>query len=155
MPGEDHERVRETGMRAKLHATLAGALLLASVSFADEPVLKSLRGATPIPQVNPSQTYRMERHDRPIPRNFDKQPPVIPHNVKGYQITRNVNMCMSCHAKAAAPTSDATSVGTSHYLDREGREHPNISARRYFCLQCHVPQFDAEPLVPNTFRSAR
>ncbi|MCB1961304.1 MAG: nitrate reductase cytochrome c-type subunit, partial [Rhodocyclaceae bacterium] len=30
----------------------------------------------------------------------------------------------------------------------------NISPRRYFCNQCHVPQFDAKPLVENTFKKA-
>ena len=28
----------------------------------------------------------------------------------------------------------------------------NVSARRYFCTQCHVPQADAQPLVENTFK---
>ncbi|MBK9783320.1 MAG: nitrate reductase cytochrome c-type subunit [Betaproteobacteria bacterium] len=35
----------------------------------------------------------------------------------------------------------------SHYLDREDKKPANISPRRYFCQQCHVPQFDAKPLV--------
>ncbi|WP_175463882.1 nitrate reductase cytochrome c-type subunit, partial [Vibrio cholerae] len=26
-----------------------------------------------------------------------------------------------------------------------------VSPRRYFCLQCHVPQADAKPLVENDF----
>ena len=45
-------------------------------------------------------------------------------------------------------------VAKSHYLDREDKKHPNISPRRYFCLQCHVPQFDAKPLVENTYKPA-
>jgi cytochrome c-type protein NapB len=28
----------------------------------------------------------------------------------------------------------------------------NVSARRYFCVQCHVPQTNAKPLVENTFQ---
>jgi cytochrome c-type protein NapB len=59
---------------------------------------------------------------------------------------------MTCHSRKAAKEAGATPVGKSHYLDRDGKEHPNISARRYFCLQCHAPQFDAEPLVDNTFK---
>jgi cytochrome c-type protein NapB len=27
----------------------------------------------------------------------------------------------------------------------------DISPRRYFCMQCHVPQTDAKPLVDNVF----
>jgi len=28
----------------------------------------------------------------------------------------------------------------------------NVSARRYFCKQCHVPQANAQPLVKNEFK---
>jgi cytochrome c-type protein NapB len=96
----------------------------------------------------------MERHDRTLPRAFDKQPPVIPHNIRGYQITRNVNMCMTCHSRSAAKEARAVPVGQSHYMDRDDNKLPTVSARRYFCLQCHVPQYDADPLVANTFKPA-
>jgi len=131
----------------------SAALAFAGAALAQDKVAP-IRGATPIPDLNPADTYRMEKHDRPIPRSHPWQPPIIPHNVKGYQITKNVNTCMVCHSRKAAPNTGATPVGKSHYVDREGKEHPNISTRRYFCLQCHVPQFDADPLVGNTFRSA-
>ena len=113
-----------------------------------------LRGAVAIPETNASGIYRMERHDRVIPRHNPMQPPIIPHNVRGYQITKDVNMCMVCHAAKNAERTGATPVSGTHYLDRDNNLLPNISARRYFCLQCHVPQFDAEPLVENTFRKA-
>ena len=91
------------------------------------PVVKPLRGDTPIPETNHSGTYRMERHDQAVPRNYAQQPPIIPHNIKGYQITKNVNMCMVCHAKTAAPITGAMAVGKFHYLDRDGNQLPNIS----------------------------
>jgi cytochrome c-type protein NapB len=116
---------------------------------------KLIRGATPIPETNRSDTYRTEKHDRYVPRSHEWQPPVIPHHVKGYQITTNVNTCMACHARGAAPQTGARPVGKTHYLDREGKELPNISTRRYFCLQCHVPQHDAPPLVDNTFKGPK
>lgn len=129
--------------------------LCASAAAQDKPpVVAPIRGATPIPESNPADTYRMERHDRLIARNHQWQPPIIPHNVKGYQITRNVNTCMTCHSKKAALKSGATPVGKSHYLDRDGKELQTVSSRRYFCLQCHVPQYDATPLVGNDFRGA-
>ena len=130
---------------------LLAALALVPLAYAQDKVVP-IRGATPIPEINPADTYRMEKHDRPIPRSHPWQPPVIPHNVKGYQITKNVNTCMVCHSRKAAPNTGATPVGKTHYVDREGKEHPNISTRRYFCLQCHVPQFDAEPLVDSTYK---
>jgi cytochrome c-type protein NapB len=134
---------------------LAFCLSLAfGIGFAEE-VVKPIRGKAPIPELNPADTYRMEKHDRLIRRNHQWQPPIIPHNVKGYQITKNVNTCMTCHSKKASTESGATPVGESHYKDRDGKVHPNISTRRYFCLQCHVPQFDAEPLVGNSFRGPK
>ena len=48
----------------------------------------------------------------------------------------------------------ATKVSLTHFKDREGGELSNISPRRYFCMQCHVPQTDAKPLVGNRFESA-
>jgi cytochrome c-type protein NapB len=136
---------------------MLAAALSASLVQAQEkaPAVTPLRGATPIPETSDSGIYKMERHDRVIPRNHSWQPPIIPHNVKGYQITKNVNTCMVCHARSAAQRTGATPVAKSHYLDRDGKTLPTISTRRYFCLQCHVPQFDAEPMVDNTFRSPK
>lgn len=135
-----------------MRALLAVAFLFASLGAGAADAVKPIRGATPIPESNPSETYRMERRDRLIARGHAWQPPVIPHHVKGYQITRNVNTCMTCHSSKAAARSGATPVGKSHYQDRDGKVLPNISTRRYFCLQCHAMQFDAEPLVGNDFR---
>ena len=120
-----------------------------TLSFSRKAV-KPIRCKVPIPDTNPSDTYRMERHDRTIRRAHKWQPPIIPHHIRGYQITKNVNTCMTCHSKKAAPRRRLRR-SASRTLDREGKEHPNISTRRYFCLQCHVPQFDAEPLVGNTY----
>jgi len=136
-------------------AVIAATLACGAPAQEKAPAAQPLRGAVPIPETNASGIYKMERHDRVIPRNHAWQPPVIPHNVKGYQITKDVNMCMVCHSSKAAPRTGATPVAKSHYLDRDGKELPNISTRRYFCLQCHVPQFDAEPLVENTFGKAK
>lgn len=120
-----------------------------------EEIIKPIRGATPIPESNPSDIYRTEKHDRVVPRNYKWQPPIIPHHIKGYQITKNVNTCMTCHSRKAATESGATPVAKSHYLDRDGKELPSISTRRYFCLQCHAPQFDAPPLVGNSFKGPK
>jgi nitrate reductase (cytochrome), electron transfer subunit len=146
MRGEGHE-----GMKPLLGLLCCFAFALASAQEAVKPI----RGKTPIPETNSSDTYRMEKHDRLIRRNHQWQPPIIPHHTKGYQITRNVNTCMTCHSKKASTESGATPVGESHYKDRDGKVLPNISTRRYFCLQCHVPQFDAEPLVGNSYRGPK
>jgi cytochrome c-type protein NapB len=43
-------------------------------------------------------------------------------------------------------------VSESHYVDRRGLQLPQVSTRRYFCMQCHVAQEAVQPLVGNTFR---
>jgi nitrate reductase (cytochrome), electron transfer subunit len=138
-----------------LAAVFAIAVACGAGAEEKKPAVEPLRGAVPIPATSDPGIYRMERHDRVIPRNHQWQPPIIPHNVKGYQITKDVNMCMVCHAAKNAPRTGATPVSKTHYFDRDGKQSPNISTRRYFCLQCHVPQFDAEPLVSNTSTSPK
>ncbi len=98
--------------------------------------------------------FRPEKDSDTIPRNFQKQPPLIPHSIKGYNVTQNFNKCMDCHAKERAEETGATKVAKSHYLDREDNKLKTISPRRYFCMQCHVPQYDAKPLVENTYKPA-
>ena len=84
-----------------------------------------------------------------------QQPPLIPHTINNYQITKNFNKCMDCHAFQRSKASGATKVSVTHFRTREGQELDNISPRRYFCTSCHVPQTDAKPLVDNTFQRAR
>jgi nitrate reductase (cytochrome), electron transfer subunit len=140
----------------KKAVTVAGILLVGlfpTLSAAQEKLV-SERGSIAIQATSPVDHFRVERDRDPIPRNFEQQPPLIPHTVKGYNITQNFNQCMDCHSEARAKETRATKVGKSHYETREGSKLPNISPRRYFCMQCHVPQFDAKPLVENTFRPA-
>ena len=121
-----------------------------------EPVkLKSLRGGTPVNQDNPPTASHQER-DHPVSeRDFVQQPPLIPHTTANYQVTKNFNKCMDCHAWHKAKASGATKVSVTHFRTREGQELDTISPRRYFCTQCHVAQTDAKPLVENTFQRAR
>jgi cytochrome c-type protein NapB len=37
-------------------------------------------------------------------------------------------------------------------MNREGKVLAQVSTRRYFCLQCHVAQEAAKPLVGNSFQ---
>lgn len=96
--------------------------------------------------------FKVERDQPPIPRNYVQQPPLIPHTVKGYTISKNFNKCLDCHAWNRVQETGATKVGISHFKDRDGKELSNISPRRYFCTQCHVPQYNAKPLVNNSFK---
>ena len=53
-------------------------MALASGAGAQEkrPAAQPLRGATPIPETSDSGIYKMERHDRVIPRSHAWQPPI-------------------------------------------------------------------------------
>ena len=133
------------------------ALAASPVAAADTAPVKmqGLRGGTPLNQDLPPDAVRQERDHGPSDRDFVQQPPLIPHTIQGYQITTNFNKCMDCHAWQKTKQSGATKVSVTHFRTREGQELDNISPRRYFCTQCHVPQTDAKPLVDNTFRRAR
>lgn len=128
----------------------------ASLAFAaDVPVkVRSLRGDSPLDKTPGADVYRQEKDHAPTPRDFVQQPPLIPHSVDKYQITKNFNKCMNCHSWSKYKQEGATKVSLTHFKDSTGTELQNISPRRYFCDQCHVPQTDASPLVENTFRRA-
>lgn len=84
-------------------------------------------------------------------RQYIHQPPLVPHQVRGYEVDLKVNRCLSCHGWKNAATRNAPRVSVTHFEPRDGMTLSDISPRRYFCMQCHVPQTDAKPLVDNTF----
>ena len=145
-----------------LKLALAGCLFALGAQIAqsqpgptDVVKLQSLRGGTPVTQDNLPGASHQERDHAPLPRDFVQQPPLIPHTTVNYQVTKNFNKCMDCHGWAKANTSGAVKISVTHFRTRENTELDNISPRRYFCTQCHVPQTDAKPLVENTFQRAR
>ena len=88
-----------------------------------------------------------------VARTFKEQPPVIPHAVENFdEITLEENQCMTCHSAANYQKKKAPKIGDSHFRDREGKVLPEASAARHNCVQCHVPQVDAPPLVDNDFK---
>ena len=135
-----------------MRALLATLLALAAASAWAQPVVDAMRGATPILQATqPPRMGNAVNDDNRLPRNFAQQPPIIPHRVDGYQIDKNFNKCLDCHARGKTEFSRAIPVSSTHYVDREGKALAQISTRRYFCMQCHVAQEAAKPLVGNSF----
>jgi nitrate reductase (cytochrome), electron transfer subunit len=139
-----------------LAMTLAAALclsVLAGTAGAADTV-RSLRGVS-VDAPEPKTEAPHNRADGPpIARDYVQQPPLIPHKIDGYEISKNFNKCMDCHSWSRYQEFNATKVSLTHFKDREGGELSNISPRRYFCTQCHIPQSDAKPLVENTFKRA-
>ena len=88
-----------------------------------------------------------------VARTFKDQPPVIPHAVENFdEITLEENQCLTCHGADVYKKKNAPKIGDSHFLDRDGKKMEEAAARRHNCVQCHVPQVDAPPLVDNNFK---
>jgi nitrate reductase (cytochrome), electron transfer subunit len=132
---------------------LGPSLALAQQAQPTKPFVDAARGPTPIPEATkPPVLGNSINDDLRKTRNYAMQPPIIPHRVDGYQVDKNFNKCLDCHARAKIEVSQAIPVSITHYMDRDGRVLGQISTRRYFCLQCHVPQDPVKPIVPNTFQ---
>ena len=113
----------------------------------------SLRGNVELDtQQAPAELKKVITDRDPISRQYVHQPPVIPHTIRHYEVDLNANKCLACHSWKNAPESGATKISPTHFETREGMTLSDVSPRRYFCLQCHVPQADAKPLVENDFK---
>ncbi|ABC30118.1 Nitrate reductase cytochrome c-type subunit [Hahella chejuensis KCTC 2396] len=106
---------------------------------------------------NPEPPYipQVLNEDIKRERAYPMQPPTIPHKIDNYQVDLNNNQCMHCHSRHRIEISQAPMVSVTHYMDREGNFLAEVSPRRYFCNQCHVPQTNAKPLVENNFKDIR
>ena len=130
---------------------IAAALLAASAAFAQDGLV-TLRQGTPLDQnMPPPPIPRVVNSDVRQVRNWPEQPPVIPHQIDNYQIDLNVNKCLTCHSRTAIAVSQAPMVSITHFMTRDGQVLAAVTPRRFFCTQCHVPQMDVQPAIPNTF----
>jgi cytochrome c-type protein NapB len=115
--------------------------------------LKSMRGSTELDDNDPVGPFKpVPRDRRPYVSDYIYQPPLIPHSIRGYELSTNANKCLSCHSFKNSVESGATKISVTHYETREGQVLADVSPRRYFCLQCHVVQTDTDPLIENTFQ---
>lgn len=130
-----------------------GLVFMASVSAATIPDerIDTLRQAPINIEPTPPAMQTVRNTDVKEVRNYPMQPPVIPHKIDGYQLDLKVNKCMACHARSRTGDSQAPMVSVTHYMDRDNNFLAELSPRRYFCTQCHVPQLDAKLLVENDF----
>jgi cytochrome c-type protein NapB len=120
----------------------------------DAPAPEGIRPSGTLNQELPAPKIAREKISaEPSHRNYPEQPPTIPHNSRNYQIDKNFNMCLSCHSRSASPQTGAPMISVTHFYDREGQVLAAVSPRRYFCLQCHVPQADVKPARGNNFQS--
>jgi cytochrome c-type protein NapB len=131
---------------------LMSLLLLLPLWASAVDLVDGMRGTTPLDQTTqPPPLANQDNSDVRRTRNYAMQPPVIPHKVEGYQLDRNANKCMMCHARTRTQESQAPMVSATHFMDRDGNFLAELSPRRYFCMQCHVPQANLNPLVGSRF----
>ena len=140
-------------MKKSIMALFSASVLLSSIAaFSHAAEVATLRDDTSIEtQKQPKSMPNVANTDIKQKRNYPMQPPIIPHKVRNYQVDLKVNKCMSCHSRNRTEESQAPMVSVTHYMDRDGNFLAEVSPRRYFCSQCHVPQLDTDPLVENTF----
>jgi len=146
---------------AAMTAALATSVtLIAGCATTSAPAedFRSMRGA----EVNANDVLRFANKDyvgkKPglqakVARTFSTQPPLIPHAVENFdEVTLEENQCLSCHGPAKYQEKKAPKIGDSHFINpMTGQKLADTSKARHNCVQCHVPQVDANPLVENTF----
>ncbi|MEX0336521.1 nitrate reductase cytochrome c-type subunit [Vibrio tubiashii] len=115
--------------------------------------LESLRGASELEATRSADDFKKYPREQVLESSFVYQPPLIPHNIRSYEVSLNANKCLSCHSWKNAKEMGATKISVTHYVNREDAVLADMSPRRYFCLQCHVPQANAKPLIENDFKS--
>jgi nitrate reductase (cytochrome), electron transfer subunit len=131
---------------------LIALLMLLPIWASAVDVVDSMRGPTPLDQTTtPPPLVNPDNSDIKRSRNYAMQPPVVPHKIENYQLDKNANKCMMCHARTRTQESQAPMISVTHFMDRDGNFLAELSPRRYFCLQCHVPQAGLNPLTGNTF----
>lgn len=138
-------------LRCTLAPVFGISMLLAQAASADH--IESLRGNSMADEPSQVPMQKNWQRDRdPMERDYVQQPPLVPHKIDGYRINLKFNKCLTCHSWANYKEAGATKISQTHFEDRDKHVLANVSARRYFCTQCHVPQVDAPPLVENTFK---
>ena len=135
--------IRRLIIKQRFGATRAGGQSWRPWVFARNAELNEQRQAASLKRFHKDQAL--------IDRNYVHQPPLIPHDIRGYKVDLNSNKCLSCHGWKYAGEVGATKISPTHFETADGITLSDVAPRRYFCLQCHVPQADAKPLIANEF----
>ena len=143
----------------KLATGSCRVLFLAAVlPFAARPPAQQgspTRCAAPTPldaEPTPPALGNTENKDVRRNRAFAMQPPTIPHQIDGYQIDLQRQSLHGLPLAHAHRGERRDPISVTHYMDRDGNMLGDVSPRRYFCTQCHVPQDEVKPLVENRFQ---
>lgn len=133
---------------------LVGIALSFFVAGAVTAEVTSLRGAHDLAaDAKKTKKVKLVKQSGGFDRTWAEQPPMVPHEVDKYRISIKNNGCLKCHSAKTYEKEKAPKVGDSHFLTREDKKLEKVSARRWFCSQCHAPQANLTPLVVNTFET--
>lgn len=135
----------------KTQLVTSALLLITLASGALAQNIATTRNAALNQEPEPPRMTPVENKDIKRKRAYPMQPPTIPHKIDNYQVDINANKCMSCHSRKQSEDTQAPMVSVTHYMDRDGNFLADISARRYFCNQCHVVQHEVKPTLENQF----
>lgn len=113
--------------------------------------IASLRGKHSIRALSKIPAKNKIIKDGDYDRNFELQPPLVPHKSDYMKITLTKNRCLDCHSNANYREQEADKMSGSHFITRDGKRLKTLSPRRYFCKQCHVSQTNAKNLIENTY----
>ena len=158
--GGDSSTEKTDGVKSVDENTLG--LIKSDVHSDDETLL----GAMPeYSKAAPGTAEKMERA-------FENAPPMIPHMTDGFfPITKDNNICITCHMPDKVASTGAVAIPVSHFTDyrpkvvKEGGKYKvdaeegevfstklnDLSATRFNCSQCHVPQANVTVDIKNTF----
>jgi len=144
-------------MKILLLIMITASLAISGNVIANQEVTKggldTIRGMAKINETKSAEALKRVIKDKnPIKRNYVHQPPVVPHQIRGYRVNKDSNKCLTCHGWKYARETGATKISLTHFETRDGKTLSEVSPRRYFCSQCHVTQADAPELVDNTFK---
>ena len=120
-------------------------------SVADVVDVASLRGTHILDDISIApEKFKWIKKNVEFERSYDDQPPLIPHKISG-NINLKENSCLSCHSDENYKEEESPKMSSTHFFTRDEKRLSELSPRRYFCLQCHVPQAKIEPLVGSNF----
>lgn len=129
------------------------SLMIANIAIAAQEGVMSLRGQSLTVQDPAEKLKNFPKENLNQPLSYIQQPPLIPHHIRNYEIDRKTNKCLTCHSFKNYKRYGATKISITHFVDRDQQAISDVSPRRYFCLQCHVPQVTDKPLVGNDFEA--
>lgn len=119
------------------------------VVYKEKGLVTGKPGMNTYPTDEPGETSLLER-------SYHNAPPLVPHSVSGIPVTRPENGCLECHLTGADMGEGhvATKIPPSHFKNEHTGEVSTgrVAGIRYNCLQCHVPQTEEDPPVPQMER---